>query len=92
MSKNVLEPYIKEMISERVEQLTWEGEHLPESVRSRAEMSMLRAKAEHCLGKDETENLISAVHGCDIPIYEHCYLAGLIDGLKMISILEKMSK
>lgn len=31
-------------------------------------------------------------HGCDIPIYEHCYLAGLVDGMHFKEMLEQMKK
>ncbi len=33
---------------------------------------------------------ISIPRGCDIPIYEHCYLAGLVDGMRLMETLERM--
>ncbi len=39
---------------------------------------------------DEAEELVSMARGCDIPIYEHCYLAGLVDGMHLKATLEQM--
>ncbi len=36
------------------------------------------------------KKLISMARGCDIPIYEHCYLAGLVDGMHLKETLEQI--
>ncbi len=41
-------------------------------------MLPLRTKAEQLMGEDDAEDLVSMARGCDVPIYEHCYLAGLV--------------
>ena len=38
----------------------------------------------------EAEQLVSMARVCDIPIYEHCYLAGLVDGMHLKDTLEQM--
>ena len=40
-------------------------------------MLSLRTKAEQLMSEDDAEELVSMARGCDIPIYEYCYLAGL---------------
>lgn len=44
------------------------------------------------MGEDDAEELVSMARGCDIPIYEHCYLAGLVDGMHLKETLEGMKK
>ena len=44
------------------------------------------------MGEDDAEELVSMARGCDIPIYEHCYLAGLVDGMHLKETLEQMKK
>ncbi len=37
-------------------------------------------------------NLFSMARGYDIPIYEHCHLAGPVDGIYLKETLEQMKK
>lgn len=89
---NPLESILKEFISARVEQLAHEAEQNPDCVKAKEQMLPLRAKAEQLMGEDDAEELVSMVRSCDTPIYEHCYLAGLIDGIHLKETLEKMKK
>lgn len=38
------------------------------------------------------QELVSMACGCDIPIYEHGYLAGTVDGMRLKQTLEGMKK
>ena len=87
---NTLENVLKELISARVEQLAHEAEHHPDCVKSKEQMLPLRIKAEQLMGEDDAEELVSMARGCDIPGYEHCYLAGLVDGMRLKETLEGM--
>ena len=87
---NTLENVLKELISARVEQLAHEAEQHPDCIKSKEQMIPLRTKAEQLMGEDDAEELVSMARGCDIPIYEHCYLAGLIDGMHLKDTLEQM--
>ncbi len=87
---DTLESILKELISARVEQLAHEAEQHPDCVKSKEQMLPLRTKAEQLMGEDDAEELVSMARGCDIPIYEHCYLAGLIDGMHLKETLEQM--
>ena len=51
-------------------------------------MLPLRAKATQLMDEDDAEDLVSMARGCDIPIYEYCYLAGLVDGMHLKDTLE----
>lgn len=44
------------------------------------------------MSQEETDELVSMVHSCDIPIYEYCYLSGLEDGMRLKETLERMQK
>ncbi len=87
---DTLESILKELISARVEQLAHEAEQHPDYVKSKEQMLPLRTKAEQLMGEDDAEELISMARGCDIPIYEHCYLAGLVDGMHLKETLEQL--
>lgn len=87
---NTLESILKELISARVEQLAHEAEQHPDYVKSKEQMIPLRTKAEQLMGEDDAEELVSMARGCDIPIYEHCYLAGLVNGMRLKETLEQM--
>ncbi len=73
---NTLESILKELISARVEQLAHEAEQHPDCIKAKEQMLPLRTKAEQLMGEDDAEELVSMARGCDIPIYEHCYLIG----------------
>lgn len=89
---NTLESILKELISAHVEQLAHEAEQHPDCIKSKEQMLPLRAKAKQLMGDDDAEELVSMARGCDIPIYEHCYLAGLVDGMHLKETLEQMKK
>ena len=78
---NTLESILKELISARVEQLAHGAEQAPDCV-----------KAKQLMGEDDAEELVSMARGCDVPIYEHCYLAGMVDGMHLKETLEQMKK
>lgn len=87
---NTLESILKELISARVEQLAHEAEQHPDCIKSKEQMLLLLAKADQLMGENDAEELVSMARGCDIPIYEHCYLAGLVDGMHLKETLEQM--
>ena len=89
---NTLESILKELISARVEQLAHEAEQHPDCIKSKEQMLPLRSKADQLMGKDDAEELVSMARGCDIPIYEHCYLAGLVDGMHLKETLVQMKR
>ncbi len=87
---NTLESILKELISARVEQLAHEAEQHPDCIRAKEQMLPLRTKAEQLMSEEDAEELVSMARGCDIPIYEHCYLAGLVDGMRLKETMERM--
>lgn len=89
---NTLESILKELISARVEQLAHEAEQHPDCIKSKEQMLPLRSKADQLMGEDDAEELVSIARGCDIPIYEHCYLAGLVDGMHLKETLVQMKR
>lgn len=89
---NTLESILKELISARVEQLAHEAEQHSDCVKSKEQMLPLRNKTKQLMGEDDAEELVSMTRGCDIPIYEHCYLAGMVDGMHLKETLEQMKK
>ena len=89
---NTLENVLKELISARVEQLAHEAEQHPDCIKSKEQMIPLRTKAEQLMGEDDAEERVSMARGCDIPISDHCYLAGLVDGMHLKETLEGMKK
>jgi hypothetical protein len=89
---NTLESILKELISARVEQLAHGAEQAPDCVKAKKQMLPLRVKAKQLMGEDDAEELVSMARGCDVPIYEHCYLAGMVDGMHLKETLEQMKK
>ena len=87
---NTLESILKELISARVEQLTHDAEQPPDCIKVKEQMLPLRTKAEQLMGEDDAEELISMARSCDIPVYEYCYLAGLVDGMHLKETLEQL--
>ena len=87
---NTLESIPKELISARVEQLAHEAEQHPDCIKSKEQMLLLPRQADQLMGENDAEELVSMARGCDIPIYEHCYLAGLVDGMHLKETLEQM--
>ena len=87
---NTLESILKELISARVEPLTHDAEQHPDCIKVKEQMLPLRTKAEQLMGEDDAEELISMARSCDIPVYEYCYLAGLVDGMHRKETLEQL--
>ena len=87
---NTLESILKELISARVEQLPHDAEQPPDCIKVKEQMLPLRTKAEQLMGEDDAEELISMARSCDIPVYEYCYLAGLVDGMHLKETLEQL--
>ena len=87
---NTLESILKELISARVEQLTYDAEPHPDCIKVKEQMLPLRTKAEQLMGADDAEELISMARSCDIPVYEYCYLAGPVDGMHLKETLEQL--
>jgi len=87
---NTLESVLRELISARVEPLAHKAEQHPDCIKAKEQMFPLRIKAEQLMGEDDAEELVSMARGCDIPIYEHCYLAGLVDRMQLKDTLEQM--
>ena len=87
---NSLESILKELISARVEPLNHDAEQHPDCIKVKEQMLPLRTKAEQLMGEDDAEELISMARSCDIPVYEYCYLAGLVDGMHLKETLEQL--
>ena len=87
---NTLESILKELISARVDQLTHDAGQHPDCIKVKEQMLPLRTKAEQLMGADDAEELISMARSCDIPVYEYCYLAGLVDGMHLKETLEQL--
>lgn len=63
---------------------------IPTASSPRSRCSYFLAKADQLMGENDAKELVSMARGCDIPIYEHCYLAGLVDGMHLKETLEQM--
>ena len=85
-----MESILKVLISASFEQLGDEAEQHPVCIKSKEQMLLLLAKADQLMGENDAEELVGMARGCDIPIYEHCYLAGLVDGMHLKETLEQM--
>ena len=67
-----------------------DAEQHPDCIKVKEQMLPLRTKAEQLMGEDDAEELISMARSCDIPVYEYCYLAGLVDGMHLKETLEQL--
>lgn len=88
-TESILAPYIDQLIAERVEQLTAEGERIPAYIECLSEIDKLIARASVSIEKEEIDELISVVRGADIVIYEYIYRAGIEDGVWVAGEIEK---
>ena len=88
----VFKSYLKELIAGRTEQLAWKTEKLPEFKMEMERLQDLRDKLTALVGEESAGKLITAARGVDAPIYEHCYRAGLEDGIRLSGMIERLKK
>lgn len=88
----VFEPYLKELVTGRTEELAWEAEKLPEFKAEMERLKDLRTELAALIGDEKAGELITAARGADVPIYEYCYRAGLEDGIRLSGMIERLKK
>ena len=88
----IFEPYLKELITGRTEELTWAAEKLPEFKAEMEQLKDLRDELAALVGEEKAGELITAARGADVPIYEYCYRAGLEDGIRLSGMIERLKK
>lgn len=88
----VFKPYLKELVTGRAEELTWEAEKLPEFKEEIERLHDLHDELAAFVGDEKAGELITAARGADVPIYEHCYRAGLEDGIRLSGMIERLKK
>ncbi len=88
----IFEPYLKELITGRTEELAWAAEKLPEFKAEMKQLKDLRNELIALIGEEKASELITAARGADVPIYEYCYRAGLEDGIRLSRIIERLKK
>ena len=88
----IFEPYLKELITGRTEDLAWKAEKLPEFKAEIEQLKDLRNELAALVGEEKASELITAARGADVPIYEYCYRAGLEDGIRLSGMIERLKK
>lgn len=88
----IFEPYLKELITGRTEELAWAAEKLPEFKAEMEQLKDLREELAALVGEEKAGELITAARGVDVPIYEYCYRAGLEDGIRLSGMIERLKK
>ena len=88
----IFEPYLKELITGRAEELAWEAEKLPEFKEEIKRLQDLRAELTALVGEESAGELITTARGADVLIYEYCYRAGLEDGIRLSGMIERLKK
>ena len=88
----VFEPYLKELVTGRAEELAWAAEKLPEFKAEMEQLKDLREELAALVGDEKAGELITAARGADVPIYEYCYRAGLEDGIRLSGMIERLKK
>ena len=88
----MFEPYLKELVTGRTEELAWKAEKLPEFKTEMERLKELRNKLATLVGEEKAGELITAARGADVPIYEYCYRAGLEDGIRLSGMIERLKK
>ena len=73
----IFEPYLKELVTGRTEEVAWAAEKLPEFKEEMEQLKELRDELAALVGEGKAGELITAARGADVPIYEYCYRAGL---------------
>ena len=87
-----LNSYLKELVTDRAEELAWAAEKLPEFKEEKEQLKELRDELAALVGEDKAGELITAARGADVPIYEYCYRAGLEDGIRLSGMIERLKK
>ena len=54
------------------------------------ELKDIQDKMIATFGKKNADEFISAIRGADIPIEEHCYRSGMLDGLRLSGLIERL--
>ena len=85
-----VKPYIKEWVCDRTAELVSEAEKLPEFQTEAEELKDIQDKMIAAFGKENADEFISAIRGADIPIEEHCYRSGMLDGLRLSGLIERV--
>ena len=88
----IFEPYLKELITGRTEELAWAAEKLPEFKAEMEHLKDLHNELAALVGEEKAGELITAARGADVPIYEYCYRAGLEDGIRLSGMIERLKK
>ena len=88
----IFEPYLKELITGRTEELAWAAEKLPDFKMEMEQLKDLRNELAALVGEEKAGELITAARGADVPIYEYCYRAGLEDGIRLSGMIERLKK
>lgn len=88
----IFEPYLKELITGRTEELAWAAEKLPEFKAEMKQLKDLRDELIALIGEERAGELITTARGADVPIYEYCYRAGLEDGIRLSGMIERLKK
>ena len=88
----IFEPYLKELITGRTEELAWAAEKLPDFKMEMEQLKDLREELAALVGDEKASELITAARGADVPIYEYCYRAGLEDGIRLSGMIERLKK
>ena len=87
-----LNSYLKELVTDRAEELAWAAEKLPEFKEEKEQLKELRNELAALVGEDKAGELITAARGADVPIYEYCYRVGLEDGIRLSGMVERLKK
>ncbi len=87
-----LNPYLKELVTGRAEELAWEAEKLPEFKAEMEQLKDLRAEIAALVGEEKAGELITVARGADVSIYEYCYRAGLEDGIRLSGMIGRLKK
>lgn len=90
--EKIFEPYLKELITGRTEELAWAAEKLPDFKAEMEQLKDLRNEIAALVGEEKAGELITAARGADVPIYEYCYRAGLEDGIRLSGMIERLKK
>ena len=90
--EKIFEPYLKELITGRTEELAWAAEKLPDFKAEMEQLKDLRNELAALVGEEKAGELITAARGADVPIYEYCYRAGLEDGIRLSGMIERLKK
>lgn len=88
----IFEPYLKELITGRTEELAWAAEKLPDFKMEMEQLKDLRKELAALVGDEKAGELMTAARGADVPIYKYCYRAGLEDGIRLSGIIERLKK